>query len=70
MKVEEREDRDMENQLPRDPYMLMSVINTQLRDRFSNLEKCCDYYGVGCEEIKETLSAVDYRYDEELNQFV
>lgn len=60
----------MDNGLPRDPYMLLSVINTQLRDRFSDLEQCCDYYGVESGQLKETLAAVDYEYDEELNQFV
>ena len=67
--MEEERDR-MDNNLPKDPYMLLSFMNTQLRDRFSDLERCCDYYGVDCETIKDTLSAVDYEYDEELNQFV
>ena len=60
----------MENELPRDPYMLLSFINTQLRDRFSDLKQCCDYYGVECTKIREALAAVDYEYDEDANRFV
>lgn len=58
----------MEN-LPKDPYMLLSFVNTQLRDKFSDLESLCDYYGIEAEQLKETLAAVDYEYDEVLKRF-
>ncbi len=59
----------MEMNIPKDPYLLLSFINTQLRDRFGDLEKCCEYYGIDAAQLKETLAAVDYEYDEERNQF-
>ena len=60
----------METNLPKDPYMLLSFINTQLRDKFATLEACCEYYGIEAEQLKETLAALDYEYDEGLNRFV
>lgn len=59
----------MEN-LPKDPYMLLSFVNTQLRDQFFELEEFCDYYEIDAEWLKEKLAAVDYEYDEELVQFI
>lgn len=60
----------MEGNIPKDPYMLLSFINTQLRDKFFDLESLCDYYGIDAEQLKETLAVVDYEYDEELNRFM
>ena len=51
MKVKEREDRDMENQLPRDPYMLLSVINMKLRDFYASLDALCDALDCRVEDI-------------------
>jgi hypothetical protein len=55
--------------LPKDPVMLLSVVNTQLRDRFSNLETLADYHDISASEIQETLKKINYEYNEELNQF-
>ena len=55
--------------LPKDPVMLLSVVNTQLRDRFSNLEELAEANDITAEEIKERLLAINYEYNEELNQF-
>lgn len=59
----------MDMNIPKDPYMLLSFINTQLRDKFRDLDQCCEHYGIQRSELEEKLDAVDYRYDEELNQF-
>lgn len=55
--------------LPKDPVMLLSVVNTQLRDRFSDLETLADFHGVSASEIQEILKKINYEYNEELNQF-
>lgn len=55
--------------LPKDPVMLLSVVNTQLRDRFSNLEELAEFHGVSLLEIQEKLRVINYEYNEELNQF-
>lgn len=55
--------------LPKDPVMLLSVVNTQLRDRFSNLESLAEFHGVSALEIQESLQKINYEYNEEMNQF-
>ncbi len=56
--------------LPQDPMMLLSYVNTQLRDNYSSLDKLCDDLDASKEEIVEKLSSIDYEYDETLNKFV
>lgn len=56
--------------LPGDPVILLSVVNTKLRDYYPNLEKLCEDMGVPAEEIKQKLMNIDYHYDEEQNQFL
>lgn len=63
----EWEDRNM---TPKDPVMLLSFINLKLRDYYSSLEALCDDMEVSEAEIREKLGSIDYRYDEEKNQFV
>lgn len=47
----------------------MSVVNTQLRDKFSSFDELALQYDVDKSEIEEKLNVVGYIYDEELNQF-
>lgn len=56
--------------LPKDPVMLLSFVNTQLRDSYSTLEEFCSVYDVQKEELTETLKSIDYEYEESQNQFV
>ena len=56
--------------VPKDPVMLLSYINTQLRDFYPNLEEGCRSLSVKEEEVKEKLAMVDYYYDDRQNQFV
>lgn len=56
--------------IPHDPIILVSYVNTKLRDQFATLEEFCQTYEVDEEEIRETLSSIDYQYDEITNQFV
>ena len=58
------------NELPKDLVMLLSVVNTKLRDEFSNLDELCGAYGILADDLKGKLSAIDYAYDEGTNQFV
>ena len=57
-------------QLPQDPIMLYSVINTKLRDFYSSLEVLCEDMGLSEEELKEKLSAAGFEYDKDRNQFI
>lgn len=56
--------------LPKDSFMLLSFINMKLRDEYDNLAKLCQDYNESIEGIMDKLRAVDYIYDESLNQFV
>jgi len=55
--------------LPLDPEMLLSVVNMNLRDRYSSLTDFCKSNNVDEEDIKKRLAAIDYYYVEEKNQF-
>ena len=56
--------------LPNDPVMLLSFINTQLRDNYKSLADFCKAYMVELETISDKLASIDYFYDETINQFI
>ena len=55
--------------LPKDPILLLSVVNTKLRDYYPSLDALCDDMDVSREVLEEKLGMIDYRYDAEKNQF-
>ncbi|SFG14709.1 DUF4250 domain-containing protein [Oribacterium sp. WCC10] len=55
--------------LPKDPFMLMSYINTQLRDNYDSFDRLCDSLDVDKISILKSLEAIDFHYNPELNQF-
>ncbi|MBD8930305.1 MAG: DUF4250 domain-containing protein [Clostridiales bacterium] len=55
--------------LPNDPIILLSVVNTKLRDCYSSLDALCDDLGENREEIESKLKAVGFEYDEASNSF-
>ena len=55
--------------LPNDPIMLLSVVNTKLRDEYESLEKLCAALNVEESALRSTLAALDYFYDPVHNQF-
>jgi biotin operon repressor len=56
--------------LPNDPMILLSYINTQLRDNFSSLDELCQSLGVEKADIEAKLNTIDYSYNPALNKFV
>ena len=56
--------------IPKDPMMLLSFINMKLRDFYGSLDDLCEDLDVEREEILKKLADIQYRYDEEKNQFV
>lgn len=56
--------------LPKDPMILLSYINTKLRDEYASLDLLCGDLQVEREEIEKTLYAIDYQYSTELNKFI
>ncbi len=59
----------MEN-LPKDPVLLLSVINMKLRDFYGSLDDLCEDLQVDKTWILETLKGIDYEYDEKQHQFI
>ena len=55
--------------LPKEPNMLLSIINLKLRDRYNSLDDLCDDMDEDKQSIMEILDEAGYRYDEGTNQF-
>ena len=56
--------------LPKDPAILLSVINTKLRDFYPSLDALCDDLNADKSEIEASLSAIGYKYSVLRNQFI
>ncbi len=55
--------------LPQDPYMLLSFINMKLRDNYQSLDELCDDLAVDRKELESKLSAAGFEYLPESNRF-
>ena len=55
--------------IPNDPVILLSFINTKLRDEFPSFEDFCKFLGVSASEILAKLGSIGYKYDPERNCF-
>ena len=56
--------------LPKDPVILLSVVNTKLRDFYPSLDNLCDDLQENKEAIIRTLKMINNEYDEKTNQFI
>ena len=56
--------------LPKDPVMLLSVINMKLRDQYASLDALCEDMDVSGEAICACLAEIGYEYSRERNQFI
>ena len=56
--------------LPKDPFMLLSLINMKLRDQYASLDALCDDLDASRGQSEETLKTIGFRYDEDKNAFV
>lgn len=57
------------NDLPSDPFILLSYINTKLRDRYSSLDELCDDLDVDRASLEARLHAAGFDYIPAANQF-
>ena len=46
--------------IPNDPMILLSYVNTKLRDSYSSLDEMCDDLQIDRKELEQKLEAVDY----------
>ena len=49
--------------LPKDPAILLSYVNTQLRDHYESLEDMCKSLQVDKEGIQKKMELIDYQYE-------
>lgn len=59
----------MEN-LPQDPFILLSYINTMLRDRYSSLDELCEDMDIDVDDLTARLAVIEVEYNPELNKFL
>lgn len=55
--------------IPNDPIILMSFLNTRLRDFYADLDALCEDMNLDKTEIIEKLEGVGFVYNEAQNQF-
>ena len=55
--------------IPNDPMILLSWLNTKLRDEYDSLASLCEDMELDEEELKAKLAAVGFSYDAEKNRF-
>ena len=56
--------------LPSDPVILLSAVNTKLRDDYSDLDDLCAGENIPREVLEARLAAIGYAYDPARRQFV
>ena len=56
--------------LPNDPMLCLSVVNTKLRDHYKNLDLLCQDLEIDKDLLIDKLRVIDYEYEVEINQFV
>ncbi|MBQ3124759.1 MAG: DUF4250 domain-containing protein [Clostridia bacterium] len=56
--------------LPNDPIILLSFLNTKLRDIYKSLDELCDDLEADKAKLIKKCGSVGYLYSEERNQFI
>lgn len=56
--------------LPQDPYILLSYVNTKLRDQYSNLDALCEDLDEDKTSLVQALARAGYTYSPDQNQFI
>ena len=50
--------------------ILLSYLNTKLRDEYASLDLLCDDMQMEKADLQRKMESIDYRYNAELNCFV
>lgn len=56
--------------IPNDPVMLLSFVNTRLRDECDSLDELCAVLDVSRSDLEGRLASIGYAYSESKNQFI
>lgn len=57
------------DQLPNDPFMLLSAVNMKLRDQYPSLDELCAAMGLDRADLEARLAAAGFEYMPQINQF-
>ena len=55
--------------LPKDPMMLMSLINMKLSDFYPSLDALCEDMDIDKGQLLEKLASAGFEYNQNLNKF-
>lgn len=55
--------------IPEDPFILLSYINTLLRDSYPTLDELCKAEGIDAGALTQKLHAAGFEYMPQINQF-
>mgnify|MGYP000945595317 CR=1 FL=1 len=53
-----------------DSNILVSLINTKLRNNYSSLDELCEDLNINRNQLENTLKKIDYYYNTTRNQFI
>ena len=56
--------------IPNDPVILLSFLNTRLRDQYDSLSALCDDLEQDETVLTQKIAAIGYTYDSDRNQFI
>ncbi len=56
--------------IPGDPVILLSFLNTKLRDFYPSLDALCEDLDQDKTVLTQKIAAIGYTYDSDRNQFV
>lgn len=56
--------------IPKDPAILVSFLNTKLRDFYSSLDELCKDMDADKTYLTDKCAAIGYVYNSEKNQFI
>ena len=56
--------------IPKDPVILLSYVNTKLRDDYGTLDELCGALDLDESELKRQLERIGFCYDAKQNRFV
>ena len=51
--------------IPKDPMILLSFVNTKLRDEYHSLEDFCKEHNLDIEALKKKLEEIGFQYNAE-----
>lgn len=56
--------------VPNDPVILLSFLNTKLRDYYPSLHALCDDLELDENALTQKIAAIGYTYDSDKNKFI